>query len=83
MHGFKTGSRLIAEIDTQRNLIRDPHKIAGNNQESGNGFNKDWRNWGDINRMMDLGEEYLSKMRHNLFKGILRSITLQKYHAVS
>ena len=33
--------------------------------------------------MMDLGEEYLSKMRHNLFKGSLRSISLQKYHAVS
>ena len=47
-----------------------------------NGFNKDWRNWGDINRMLDLGEEYLSKMRQNLFKGILHSITLQQYHAV-
>lgn len=83
LNGFTIGSRLIAEIDTQRNLIRDPHKIAGIDQLPVNGFNKDWRNWGDINRMLDLGEEYLSKMRQNLFKGILHSITLQQYHALS
>ena len=72
----------MAEIDTQRNLIRDPHKIAGIDQLPENGFNKDWRNWGDINRMLDLGEGYLSKMRQNLFKGILHSIALQQYHEV-
>ena len=30
--------------------------------------------------MLDLGEGYLSKMRQNLFKGILHSIALQQYH---
>ena len=71
LNGFTKGSRLIAEIDTQTNQIRDPHKIAGINQLPENVFNKDWRNWGDINRMLDLGEEYLSMMRKNLFIGIL------------
>ena len=82
LDGFKTGSRLIAEIDSQRNVNRDPHKIAGKNQKPENGFNKYWGGWGDINRLMDLGEEYLSKMRQNLFKGILHSIALPKHHAV-
>ena len=64
------GSRLMAEIDTQRNLIRDPHKIAGIDQLPVNGFNKDWRGWNDINRMI---------FQVEMFKSV-RKIFLQLVH---
>ena len=70
----QSGDRLIAEIDELGNLKRDPHKIAGQNQNNDNGFNKYWGNWDAINRMMDLCEWYLVKMRQ---KGTLININLK------
>ena len=54
-----TGSRLIAEVDENGALKRDPHLVNGQNQTPENGFNKWWTGWTDINRMMDVCERYL------------------------
>ena len=50
-------SRLIAEMRNGE-VVADPHQIAGQNQNSENGFNKHWTGWDDINRMIALVKNY-------------------------
>ena len=52
---------MIAEVDAQGNLKRDPHVVGGQNQGAGKraGFNKWWGGWSDINSLMDICAKYL------------------------
>ena len=56
---IKQGIRLIAEVDEHGKLNRDPHIVGGQNQNQAAGFNKYWRDWPDINKIMDICEKYL------------------------
>ena len=55
-------NRLIAEVDGENNLIRDPHVVGGQRQNAENGFNHFWHNWDSINRLMDMGQKYLDEI---------------------
>ena len=46
-----SGFRLIVEVKDGE-IMPDPHMIAGQAQTPENGFNKVWRDWGDINSMI-------------------------------
>ena len=54
-------SRLIAEVNEFGKLMRDPHIVGGQNQgiAMGAGFDKWWGDWNDINKLMDICEEFL------------------------
>ena len=60
LKGITDGNRLIAEVDSTGNLIRDPHIISGQSQDAGNGFNHSWCSWTCINSLMDMGQAYLN-----------------------
>ena len=59
LNDINRGNRLIAEVNGQGILNKDPHVINGHNQISGNGFNNKWCNWNCINSLMDVCQEYL------------------------
>jgi hypothetical protein len=44
------GSRMICEVKDGR-VLGDPQTVGGHQQLPNNGFNKWWRDWGDINNM--------------------------------
>ena len=58
---INSGNRLIAEVDSNGNLLRDPHIVGGQNQGKGMqaGFNKYWCGWDCINRLMDMCDIFL------------------------
>ena len=39
----------------------DPHKINGIKQLPSNGFDKWWKNWGEINAMINLAKQKMGK----------------------
>ena len=59
--GINSGNRLVAEVDSNGNLLRDPHIVDGQNQGMGMqaGFNKYWCGWSCINRLMDMCDIFL------------------------
>jgi hypothetical protein len=59
LNGINSGNRLIAEVDSEGNLNRDPHIINGIQQINSNGFNKVWCDWSCINPLMDACQQYL------------------------
>ena len=62
LNGINSGNRLIAEVDSEGNLIRDPHIINGQQQEISKGFNKVWCDWSCINPLMDACQQYLDSI---------------------
>ena len=52
-------NRLIAEVDINKKLNKDPHIISGKQQLPANGFNKHWQNWDSINALMVICQKYL------------------------
>ena len=59
--GINAGNRFVAEVSSSNALQRDPHTVGGQLQSSGNsaGFNKWWGSYRDINRLMDIAQNYL------------------------
>ena len=55
----KEGARLIAEVDSANIIQRDPHWVGGQQQTQSQGFNKFWRDWNDIKRLLDIAQKYL------------------------
>jgi len=57
--GASTPSRVIFEAKDGK-LLRDPHKVAGQDQGAGtiNGFNRHWTGWNDINAMFTVANTY-------------------------
>ena len=60
--GVSTRNRFVPEVYTGNVLKRDPHTVGGQMQSSGNaaGFNKWWGGWSDINRLMNMAQNYLN-----------------------
>ena len=63
---INSGYRLIAEVDGQGNLNRDPSIINGYNQVPDNGFNRNWYSGDDIKYMMDICQTFLDDSRGKL-----------------
>ena len=55
-------NRFVAEVSSSNYLNRDPHIVGGQFQSNGQsaGFNKWWGSWTDINRLMDLAQNYIN-----------------------
>ena len=52
-------SRMMLEI-IDGALQVDPHIIDGYFQTPANGFHKYWKNWNDINAMVEIVKQYMS-----------------------
>ena len=57
--GIDSGNRLIAEINIEGTLKRDPHVISGQDQTPTNGFNKYWTNNPANQVLMDKVQKYI------------------------
>ena len=54
-------SRLVAEVNKQRNVIKSPSEVAGIRQDPTNGFNNFWWSLEEAHHMLDACEKYLKK----------------------
>ena len=57
--GIDTGNRLIAEINVEGTLKRDPHVVGGQNQLPTNGFNKYWTDNPTNQALMNKVQKYM------------------------
>ena len=58
--GSTTGSRMMLEI-IDGEIQVDPHFINGISQIPANGFDKYWADWHDINAMVQIVKQHMSK----------------------
>ena len=58
--GSTTGSRMMLEI-IDGEIQVDPHFINGISQTPANGFDKYWADWDDINAMVEIVKQHMSK----------------------
>ena len=58
--GSTTGSRMMLEI-IGGVLQVNPHFINGISQTPANGFEKYWADWNDINAMVEIVKQHMSK----------------------
>ena len=56
----KGGSRMMLEI-IDGAIQDDPHFINGISQTPANGFNNYWADWHDINAMIEIVKQHMSK----------------------
>ena len=66
MKSIRDGRRLIAKVNQDGVLNRDPHYIDDIPQTAAHGFNSLWQDWNDINKMMDICEWYLYGDKYRL-----------------